>query len=858
MLRSQYADAAAETYVQMTFLLRGKTYTVRRNPLYERPKRRGSGTTTQTAQATLIYPDGSVVDGYKDVTQAVENLMGLKREQFAQIGMIAQGDFRKILTADTETRREIFRRVFHTERFDQLQTKLRTMANQLGGAAAEAERAVLQDAQQLQAPEEMEENFAAIKSENAFLRIGELMTLCEAGMESDRAQMERIQAESAAQEEKKKQLSQRIGQAKALEQARRELEQTLKAIEQTQPRLDAAQREAQEAAAKRPVIDELTQKAGALEAMLPQYVKAQQLLAGAEAAKAQAQEQKKQQETLSEQIKTLSEGIAVARVKAAEIGPLKAQAAEASAQVQLMEVSVRRLAQLEKDAHAMQQAQAAARRAQERAQRDAAEKEQAQAAYAETEAAFFSAQAGILAGALSEGLPCPVCGSTTHPAKAKAAEGAPTQAALNALRDARDKAEQAAVLALSEAASARSAADTAQKHVKETALELLGVFQADSVREAARNQQLKMAGQRDELQEAAKKLAARAQRLEQMQQKIPQKEAELDGFKQALSAAAQQAAALDAQEKEMRRQEREMRASLAYESEMQAKKQIANLKAECTRLERHIDETQKNAAQLRESLSSLMARRDALSGQLDGAQQEAPAAQLEDALGAIDSALSSLAAQDRALHTRLSTNEKTLSRMRDGLLDAAKKREKSRMVYALSDTANGQLSGRVKLSLETYVQGMYFDQVIARANVRLSVMTQGQYTLRRRQESGKAVKTGLNLEVVDHINASSRDVRTLSGGESFLASLALALGLSDEIQASAGGVTLDTLFVDEGFGSLDAQALSQAVSVLAGLSEGNKLVGIISHVEELSRRIDRRIIVRKGRDGVSHAQVVAE
>ena len=151
-----------------------------------------------------------------------------------------------------------------------------------------------------------------------------------------------------------------------------------------------------------------------------------------------------------------------------------------------------------------------------------------------------------------------------------------------------------------------------------------------------------------------------------------------------------------------------------------------------------------------------------------------------------------------------------------------------------------------------------FDQVIARANVRLSSMTQGQYTLRRRQESGKAAKAGLNLEVVDHTNASARDVRTLSGGESFMASLALALGLSDEIQSGAGGVKLDTLFVDEGFGSLDGQSLEQAIAVLASLTEGRRLVGIISHVEELGRRIDKKLIVKKDRAGVSRAEIRTE
>ena len=150
----------------------------------------------------------------------------------------------------------------------------------------------------------------------------------------------------------------------------------------------------------------------------------------------------------------------------------------------------------------------------------------------------------------------------------------------------------------------------------------------------------------------------------------------------------------------------------------------------------------------------------------------------------------------------------------------------------------------------------YFDRIIARANTRLMLMTEGQYELKRRREAGnRQSQSGLELDVVDHYNGSLRDVRTLSGGESFKASLSLALGLSDEIQCSASGIRLDTMFVDEGFGSLDDESLRQAINALMGLTEGNRLVGIISHVSELRERIDRQIVVKKSRDGGSHAQL---
>ena len=175
---------------------------------------------------------------------------------------------------------------------------------------------------------------------------------------------------------------------------------------------------------------------------------------------------------------------------------------------------------------------------------------------------------------------------------------------------------------------------------------------------------------------------------------------------------------------------------------------------------------------------------------------------------------------------------------------------------ALSDTANGTITGKEKIMLETYIQMTYFDRIIARANTRLLVMTGGQYELVRRKEaSSMRSQSGLDLDVLDHYNGSTRSVNSLSGGESFKASLALALGLSDEIQSSAGGIRLDTMFVDEGFGSLDEESLQQAVTALTSLTEGNKLVGIISHVAELKNRIDNQIVVTKERSGGSKVTI---
>lgn len=209
------------------------------------------------------------------------------------------------------------------------------------------------------------------------------------------------------------------------------------------------------------------------------------------------------------------------------------------------------------------------------------------------------------------------------------------------------------------------------------------------------------------------------------------------------------------------------------------------------------------------------------------------------------------------ISSRLDRNGEALKNIRKGSGRLTEVETKWTWVKALSNTANGNIGGKEKIMLETYVQMTYFDRILARANTRFMIMSGGQYELKRRIEAeNNRSQSGLELDVIDHYNGTERSVKTLSGGESFKASLSLALGLSDEIQSSAGGIRLDTMFVDEGFGSLDDESLQQAMRALYGLTEGNRLVGIISHVSELKEKIDKQIVVTKEKSGGSRAEIV--
>ena len=211
----------------------------------------------------------------------------------------------------------------------------------------------------------------------------------------------------------------------------------------------------------------------------------------------------------------------------------------------------------------------------------------------------------------------------------------------------------------------------------------------------------------------------------------------------------------------------------------------------------------------------------------------------------------------KTIHTRLVTNQTALQNICEKATDLEQLEKQYQWLQALSDTVNGRLRDREKIALETYIQMTFFDRIIQRANLRLLVMSGGQYELKRRMEAdNNRSQSGLELDVIDHYNGSERSVKSLSGGESFKASLSLALGLSDEVQSAAGGIRLDTMFVDEGFGSLDEESLAQAIRALTGLTEGKRLVGIISHVTELKEKIEKQIVVTKEKTGGSRVEIV--
>ena len=470
--------------------------------------------------------------------------------------------------------------------------------------------------------------------------------------------------------------------------------------------------------------------------------------------------------------------------------------------------------------------------------------------------AFLDEQAGIIASTLSEGIPCPVCGSVSHPQLAALSQNAPTETEVKDARLAYEKARQAMESASSEAGKQQGIVSTSENTLLQEANTLLGEVTLEQAQPAAQQQCELLSAQIAELETQVAQANAKAARKTELDQLIPAKEAALQRAEAAYNEGKEQLVALDTAITQLRSQITEQKAQLPYESKATALAEIATLDTKRKGLVKALADTESTRNGLKESLAAIRATIAQLETQLQNGN-EVDLNELETKKAELTAAKAVILAKQKTVHARIMTNEGAQRSIAQKSIELQALEEKYTWMKALSDTANGNVSGKEKIMLETYIQTTYFDRILERANIRLQKMSGGQYDLKRRRTAANLRgQSGLELDIVDHINATERSVNTLSGGEAFLASLALALGLSDEVQMSTG-IRLDTLFVDEGFGSLDSEALSKAYQTLAGLTEGNRLVGIISHVTELKERIDKQIIVTKEKTGGgSRARIV--
>lgn len=855
MFRSKYALPETRTFVELVFLYGQKQYKVYRNPEYERPKVHGEGFTAEKARAELTYPNGTIVTKQREVDQAICTIMGIDRNQFLQIAMIAQGDFLKLLLAPTEERKKIFRQIFKTERFQQLQEKLKREANLLSRQCEAAQASVKQYINGVTCAEENRLYLELVAAKQGELPIEEVVALAECFIAEDAGAAERLQNELNALEKELEKANAMLGKAEAYAAAQRSLQNSNAEQEQIQPLQVAAEEAWQKEQKKQPQWEALGNQIAVLTAELPRYkLLTEHQQACAEMCKQQEQYARTQQ-SLRQSVQLRQERLKQYKEEYAALEHAGETKERRTAEIQKAEDQKARLQVLAEDFEAFYDLQAVYARKRTAYKQRISEAEQRHAVYQTAYRAFLDEQAGVLAEHLTEGQPCPVCGATEHPNPAHKSAKAPTEARLNALRTESDDAQQKAQAASADCAAALSAVQTKKDALVRQLSAKLSDVPFEEWLPRVKKAQATVQAQLQTLRELLCTEEAKVTRKNVLSQKLPVEEAELTSLTERYAAAEQIAIQHEEKLRNLRSQLQALRAELRFPDQATAEAQMHAMEAQRAVLKKAIDAADAQRKKYNDATIALEAKIKQLTEQL--ANEEVPNTEEEQKKKAFAETRKREKTQQRQqVLMRLEINRTALQHILRVSTELQALESRSSRVRSLSDTANGNLSGKEKIMLETYVQLTYFDRIIARANVRFMVMTDGQYELKRcREAENNRSQSGLELNVIDHYNGTERSVKTLSGGESFKASLSLALGLSDEVQSSAGGIQLDTMFVDEGFGALDEESLNQAIRALAGLSEGNRLVGIISHVAELKTRIDKQILVTKTKSGGSTAQI---
>ena len=855
MLRSKYAKETALTYVELTFAYDGKTYTVRRNPEYKYVRVLKNGTSKpakDSVGATLTMPDGSIVTKKTEVNNAIRDIIHLTREQFAQVAMISQGEFRELLEAGTEKRQAIFRDIFNTHFYETLQEQLKRRTLTLSGQQEQAAASIRQYIEGIVCDEDSPLSPAAKKAAAGEMPTAEVMALFEEILSEDR-QKQAAQAEAlTAVEQKMEALTALLTQAQAYQNAKTSLDAREKQARTQAEALQQAQTALETAEAAAPEMDALTARIAEIDVLLPAYDDLNTIADTlSQKQNALIQSQRRTQAALTEKDE-LSAALLDLKAEQKSLENAGADREKHTAQRENL-VSLRKnfqtlltdLDTLDVQRELLIEKQTAYRTAADKS--DLLRQD-----YEHKDRAFFDEQAGVLASRLIPGAACPVCGSTHHPQLAVLSAKAPTEADVKKAKTAYEKAKAITEAASGEASTQLGIVTTREAAVAKSLDTLLPGAALAGARSAATARQKDLAAQIAELDLRLAAVKKQIRRKEALDALIPKKEADLQSAEAILTTAAEETTALTASIGELRKQLESQRAKLPFEDKAAAAAEKCALETRFNTLKQTLVKAEQRIILCKEALAATNAAMETLRAQLaNGTDADIPA--LEADKSALTDQKSDISRRLQIIHTRISNNQAA----RDHVALRAAELEELESTYqwtkALSDTANGNIKGKDKLMLETYIQTTYFDRILERANIRLKRMSGGQYELKRRRiADSKQGHCGLEMDIVDHINGTLRSVNTLSGGEAFLASLALALGLSDEVQMSTG-IQLDTLFVDEGFGSLDGEALNKAYRTLAGLTEGNRLVGIISHVAELKERIDRQILVTKDPAGGSHA-----
>lgn len=837
-LRSEYAPLDTPTFVELSFQYREEIYTVKRNPVYMRKALRGEGVTQQNADATLTLPDGKLITGVRNVDVKIEEILGINRSQFCQIAMIAQGDFMKILHQDTAGRGEIFRKIFQTDNYKKLQEKIKELTKEASENCTLLKNSVNQYIDDFSYPPSyLSDSHFNLNSIEKFLELS-----CEI-MQADENEKEQLVKALETLDNSITDLSNRIQQVEKQRDILKNLEDSKKLLESDRESKKSLHSLLEEKKLKVPAIEEDKKRCAEWEQELKLH----------DEYKTKWDETVAKQNFINETKTRCENGALVVERTAANLEELKkelqslenveAEKVKVENDIETNNKFIAQLTKLNSDIANQKVLESSLKAQQERYLDLQKIADESQGRFATLNRNFLQEQAGIMAENLLPEQPCPVCGSLSHPILAQKTENAPTEAQLKEAEIAAQDAQQKATEASQKANEMRGNCEAQKRILQETLLEIFPNYSPENEAKLLEDKMLELQNAANSLNNTLADLNQRIARKEKVAKDIVVETQNVEKYQNALTDLSQKLTIAQTELSGLQAQLEELKQKMKFSSKNEVQQEIEEA---TQRIERHEKVLKDNTEKFQE-IETRIAKNEGVVNALS--QQIIPDLSLDIEqeklkLEQAKNAKIEKQEQKEKVSARLQNNSAVLQNVDKKRAEAQAAEAKLTWLQTLSNTANGKLQGRDKISLETFVQMTYFEKIIRHANKRLEQMSGGQYRLVRARTEGGNAQVGLDLNVHDTYSGKERSVKTLSGGESFMAALSLALGLSDEIQVSAGGVQIDTTFVDEGFGSLDDEALQLALRTLQGLAQNNHLIGIISHVNAL-KNIEKKIVVTK-------------
>lgn len=835
-LRSKYAPEELSTEVELTFLYDDKEYSVKRTPQYKYVNKNGVES-TKPSTVELTLPKGKVFSGKKKETDSkIKEIIGLEYDQFKRIVMIAQGDFKQLLL-DKAGRIEIFRKIFDTNYLLDIQDQLKEERKQLKQDCKDGQSSISQYFDEIYYDEDDDLSIELEELDDTNIdEINKVVTKINKCDEKLIASIDKDLKENGTQ---LAQVNQKLGLAKKYREFKDKLDKATKLKTSINQELSKAKTELEKLKKQKPAITAKEKELVKLESELKKYEtvdKKQEaldnLLDKLETSRSNKDKQEKLSKTTKKTIEAIQKQLDAFGNVEAELTKLNSELdAGYSIQESLEDLSEQyeTLNTLTKDL--------------DLAQKDYIKKtEEAnklREKYETLNQLFLDNQAGILARSLVNNKPCPVCGSLEHPNPAKVAIKAPTETELKKIKAQVELFNSNEKSASAKASKIVTQLEECKKAVLKLSKRLLKCDDIEKIGKLLDAELSKMDKLIETLENKIEKLENNKEKAKKLSSDLKKQQDAYAKCEKSVNDLNTKISADEASFKAKEKEIKELTKSLKYDCLDDAEEAYDELSEEIDEFNKSYESTNKENQELAKQLVSYTTQVDEYTNQLKDVVKvdDKPLVNKKDIL---DEEKEELTEQLKEVTSRYKINTKALNNLNKAYKAIESTEKKLEWVNVLCDTANGTLNGKDKITFETYIQMSYFDRILVYGNSRLEIMTNGQYSFVRGEE-------GLDLSVIDHYNGTTREVSTLSGGESFMAALSLALGMSDEVQARASSVQIDTMFVDEGFGSLDNDSLSKALDSLQELSEGNRLVGVISHIPELKNRIDKKIVVTKNK-----------